>query len=83
MHWSDPKTRKRLRTAGIWAAIGIAYVLLGIDDWSRDWVEYESTLRFEPTNQAPALEVQSCVSTSRSIGSALQRSNCINGWRCR
>ena len=49
MNWSDPGTKKRLRTAGIWAAILIAYVLIGIDDWSRDWVEHEAMQRFEPT----------------------------------
>ena len=51
MNWSDPKTRKRLKTLGVWAAILIAYVLIGIDDWGRDWVEHEATLRFEPTNR--------------------------------
>ncbi len=51
MNWSDPKTKKRLRTAGIWATIVIAYILIGIDDWSRDWVEHEATLRFEPTRR--------------------------------
>lgn len=50
MNWSDPETKRRLRTAGIWATIIIAYVLIGIDDWSRDWVEHEATLRFEPTH---------------------------------
>ena len=52
MNWRDPKTKKRLRTAGIWAAIGIAYILLGIDDWSRDWVEHEATLGFEPASKS-------------------------------
>ena len=51
MNWSDPKTKKRLKTAAIWVAIVIAYILIGIDDWSRDWVEHEATLRFEPTNR--------------------------------
>ena len=51
MNWSDPKTKKNLKTAGIWAAVGIAYVLLGIDDWGRDWVAYEATLRFDPKNR--------------------------------
>ena len=51
MNWSDPRTRKRLKTAGVWAAIGLAYILIGIDDWSRDWVEHEATLRFEPTQR--------------------------------
>ena len=50
MNWSDPATKRRLRTAGIWATIIIAYVLIGIGDWSRDWVEHEATLRFEPTH---------------------------------
>ena len=26
-------------------------VLIGIDDWSRDWVEHEATLAFEPTSR--------------------------------
>ncbi len=51
MDWHDPRTKKRLRTAGIWAAIGVAYVLLGIDDWRRDWVEHEATLQFEPSDR--------------------------------
>ena len=48
MNWKDPKTRKRLKTAGVWAAIFVAYILIGIDDWGRDWVEHEATLRFVP-----------------------------------
>ncbi len=46
--WSDPKVKHRVRTAGIWAALLVAYILIGIDDWGRDWVEHEATLRFEP-----------------------------------
>jgi len=54
VNWSDPETKKRLRTAGIWVAILIAYILIGIDDWGRDWVEHEATLRFEPTHRRVA-----------------------------
>ncbi len=48
MNWSDPKVSKRLKTAGIWAAALFTYVLVGIDDWGRDWAEHEATLVFEP-----------------------------------
>ena len=51
MNWSDPKTKSRLTTAGIWAAIVLAYILIGIDDWGRDWVEHEAELPFEPMNR--------------------------------
>jgi hypothetical protein len=51
VNWSDPAVKGRLKTAAIWAAVGIAYVLLGIDDWSRDWVRHEATLVFEPTGR--------------------------------
>lgn len=51
VNWSDPKTKNALKKVGIWAAVIVAYVLLGIDDWSRDWVEYEATLRFDPANR--------------------------------
>jgi len=54
VNWSDPKTKKRITTAAIWAAILLAYILIGIDDWSRDWVEHEATLRFEPTHRRVA-----------------------------
>jgi len=51
VNWSDPKVRARLKTTGIWAAVVIAYVLLGIDDWKRDWVEHEATVAFEASNR--------------------------------
>jgi len=51
VNWKDPKIRKRLKTVGIWATILLVYVLLGIDDWGRDWVQHEATQRFEPANR--------------------------------
>lgn len=55
MNWSDPKVQKRIRTVAVWAGIVVAYILIGIDDWGRDWVEHEATLAFEPQQRRVAL----------------------------
>ena len=48
MNIRDWWARGWVRTATFWVGVIVAYTLVGINDWSRDWVEYRAESTFAP-----------------------------------